>query len=249
MRKTPAIVVGALSLLVALSACGTSGASPAASPAATSPGTPTDPSTLSGITAHGTGHVAGAPDVVTITIGVQTSGAHATDALSANASRAGAVIAALKGHGVADADLQTSQLSLYPQYDSQGAVIRSYQATDTVTAKLHDINKAGGVIDAAVAAAGDAGRLQGVSFSFNDDSQLLAQARGAAVAAAKAQAQQLADGAGVKLGTLRSLSEDTTQSPLYPLGAAASGASAAPTPIQSGTAELTVRVTAVWNLA
>jgi uncharacterized protein YggE len=245
MRKTPAIVAGTISLLLALAACGPSGATAAAA----TPGPVTDASSPVGITSRGTGHVAGAPDVMTITIGVQTSGVHASDALAANATRANSVIATLKSHGVADADLQTSQLSLYPQFDNSGAVIRGYQVTDTVTAKLHDLARAGGAIDAAVAAAGDAGRLQGVSFSFNDDSHLLAQARAAAVAAARTQAQQLADGAGVKLGSLRSLSEDTTPAGPYPYPSnAAAAAGGSGTPVQAGTAELTVQVTALWNL-
>jgi hypothetical protein len=249
MRKTPAIVAGTLSLLVALAACGGSGhtatTSSDAIAAATAPGaTGAGP----GITAHGTGQVAGAPDVVSITVGVQTTAVHASDALSANAARANSVIATLKGHGVADADIQTSQLSLSPQYDNTGNTLRGYNVTDTVTAKLHDIGAAGGAIDAAVAAAGDAGRLQGVLFSFSDDSALLARARAQAVAAAKTQAQQLAGAGGTKLGALRSLSEDVSQSGPYPYGVsnAANGAS---TPVQAGTSELTVAVTAIWDLA
>ena len=195
VKRTPALAIGALSLLLALAGCGPSGGTAGAASGA-GPNTPaaassSDPSTPSGITAHGVGRVTGAPDVMTLTIGVQSTAAHAGDALSANATKADAVIATLKGHGVANADIQTSQLSLYPQYDNNGNTIRGYQVTNTVTAKLHDVTKAGGAIDAAVAAAGDAGRLQGVSFSFNDDSSLLVRARADAVAAARSQAQQL----------------------------------------------------------
>jgi uncharacterized protein YggE len=253
VKRTPAIAIGALSLLLALAGCGASGARPSASPNASpnaqAAGASSDPSTQSGVTAHGVGHVSGAPDVMTITIGVQTTAAHAGDALSANAAKANAVIATLKNHGIANDDIQTSQLSLYPQYDNNGNTIRGYQVTNTVTAKLHDITKAGGAIDAAVAAAGDAGRLQGVSFSFNDDSSLLVKARASAVAAAKAQAQQLAEASGAKLGALRSLSEDTSRTGPVPYALGAAPADSAATPVQPGSQELTVAVTAIWNLA
>jgi uncharacterized protein YggE len=252
VKRTPAAAVVALSLLLVPAGCGSSAASPTAGPNASltaqAAGT-SDPSAPSGLTTHGVGHVSGTPDVVTITIGVQNTAPHAGDALSANAAKANAVIASLKSHGVATADIQTSQLSLYPQYDNGSAnTIGGYQVTNSVTAKLHAVAKAGEAIDAAVTGAGDAGRLQGVSFSFDDDSGLLVRARADAVAAAKTQAQQLADASGAKLGTLRSLSEDSRSSAV-PYAPAAGVADRAATPVQSGSQELTISVTAVWNLA
>ena len=202
-----------------------------------------------GITAHGTGQVSGAPDVMTISVGVNTQAAHATDALGQNASKATAVINSLKGHGVPASDIQTSELSLQPNYDNSGRVITGYQATDVVTAKLHNLTDAGQVIDAAVGAAGDAGRLDGVSFSIDDNSNLLAQARKDAVAAAAAQAQQLASAAGVHLGALRSLSEDVnTPGPINFAEGAAMSAASAPTPVEPGTQQVSVQVTAIWDV-
>ncbi len=249
MRKTPALALSALLLPVALAGCGASrpaaaGPLSAAQVSATSTGPPP------GITARGTGRVTGAPDVMTIDIGVQTRAAHATDALAANAARAGAVISALKGHGVADADVQTSQLSLYPEYTGGGGAIIGYDVDNSVTAKLRDVSKAGATIDAAVAAAGDAGRLQGATFSIDDQSSLLARARKDAVTRARAQAQQLADAAGARLGALRTLAEGVTPAlPVYRGNAAAGASQTAPTPVQPGTQELTVQVTGVWDLA
>jgi uncharacterized protein YggE len=90
--------------------------------------------------------------------------------------------------------------------------------------------------------------MNGVSFSFDDSSQLLAQARKDAVAKAFVQAQQLASAAGIKLGALRSLSEDSApQPPGIFNGAPTAGAPA--TPIQPGTQDVTVQVTAVWDIA
>lgn len=251
MRKNAALALSALLLPVAVAGCGathTAGAGTLSG--APVPGTATGPSP--GITAHGTGQVAGAPDVMTIGIGVQTRAAHAADALGANAARAAAVISALKGHGVDGADIQTSQLSLSPQYaGGAGEVIVGYDVTNSVSAKLREVSRAGATIDAAVAAAGDAGRLQGATFSIDDQSSLLAQARKDAVTRANTQARQLAEAAGAKLGALRTLTEGVTEPTYQPDGGAAAGmpGQATPTPVQPGTQELTVEVTGVWDLA
>jgi uncharacterized protein YggE len=201
-------------------------------------------------TTSGADPAPGTPNVLTISVGVQTTAGHAVDALGQNGQKARAVIDALKGNGVADKDIQTSQLSLWPHYTSPN-VLTGYDVSDTVTAKLRDVGRAGQAIDAAVAAAGDSGRLQGVSFSFDDDTGLKAQARHDAVVQARAQAQQLADAAGVKLGALRSLTE-TSQSTPWPVqfaGATGGAVPAAPTPIQAGTQNLTVEVTTVYDVS
>jgi uncharacterized protein YggE len=252
MRKSTPTLLLAAGAAVALASCaGTprSALAPAVrtvQPIATTSGADPAP----GITAHGVGQISGTPNVLTISVGVQTTAGHAVDALGQNGQKARAVIDALKGNGVADKDIQTSQLSLWPHYTSPN-VLTGYDVSDTVTAKLRDVGRAGQAIDAAVAAAGDAGRLQGVSFSFDDDTGLKAQARHDAVVQARAQAQQLADAAGVKLGALRSLTE-TSQSTPWPVqfaGATGGAVPAAPTPIQAGTQNLTVEVTTVYDVS
>ena len=120
-----------------------------------------------------------------------------------------------------------------------------------MTATLHDLSQAGAVIDAALAAAGDAGTLDGVSFSIADDSPLLAQARLQAVTAARTEAQQLAGAAGLKLVGLRSMS-DQSQSDDYPQATSSAGAAAsaaASVPVQPGTQQTTVQIVAVWNVS
>jgi uncharacterized protein YggE len=253
MRKTTPILALAVLAPLTLAACG--GGRPAASPAVR-PIQPisvsSGPDPTSGIVARGVGRISGTPDVLTLSIGVQTNAAHAADALGENSQKARAVADALKSNGVADKDIQTSQLSLSPHYTSSGS-LSGYDVSNSVTAKLRDVGHAGQAIDAATAAAGDAGRLQGVSFSFDDDSALKAQARHDAVVHAKTQAQQLADAAGVKLGGLRSLSEigQPTSWPVRYDAAAGAAAtpSAAAVPVQAGTQELTVEVTVVYDVA
>ncbi len=202
------------------------------------------------ITAQGVGKVTGTPDVVTIGLGVQTTSTSAQSALDANNKLATDAITVLKDNGVAPEDLQTSQLSVYPTYGDQSQVT-GYQVTNMVTAKLRDISKSGAVIDAVGKSAGDAIRVQQLSFAIDDDSAPRAAARADAVKRAQAQAKQLADGAGVALGPVHSITEIATQNtPYYPaMDAAAATAGAAAPPIESGSLQLTVTVQVVYEIA
>ena len=203
----------------------------------------------SSIVAQATGTISGTPDVVTVVIGVQTQSASAQTALDDNNKRAADVIAVLKESGVAPADLQTSQLSVNPSYDEKGQLITGYQVTNMVTAKLRDISTAGAVIDAAGKTAGDAVRVQQLSFSIDDDSALRAEARADAVKRAQAQAKQMADAAGIQLGAIRSITETPVAMPaVYPSMAAADSA-AGSVPIEPGSQELSVVVQVVYAIA
>ncbi len=201
---------------------------------------------FSGITTRGLGTVTRTPDTVTVVIGVQTRGQSAKGALDANTGKATALIDVLKSKGVAAADLQTSQLSINPTSDSATGRITGYEVTNQVTAKLRDIGAAGGLIDAAGEAAGDAVRLQQLSFSIDDDSASRAQARANAVRQAQAHAKQMADAAGVTLGRIRSITE-VPVGPPSPLGREGAAA-ASPVPIEPGTQELAVMVEVVYAI-
>src|SRR5882762_8069943 len=197
--------------LLALGALTLTACASSASPAGTGAGD------VPGITARGVGTITGTPDVVTVVLGVQTQGPSAQGALDANTRQATALINMLKSKGVADADLQTSELSVNPSYNPSNGRISGYAVTNQVTATLHDIAGAGGIIDAAGDAAGDAVRVQQLSFSIDDDSAMRATARADAVRQAQAQARQMADAAGVRLGQIRSISEVSAPPP-SPLG-------------------------------
>ncbi|MGA9310137.1 MAG: SIMPL domain-containing protein [Pseudonocardiaceae bacterium] len=229
-------------MVLALGAVALAGCSGGGEPAAA---TSTSAGLTPGITTRGLGTVTTTPDTVTIVIGVQTRAQSAKAALDANTDKATALINVLKGKGVAPADLQTSQLSVNPTSDSATGRITGYEVTNQVTAKLHDIGAAGGLIDAAGDVAGDAVRLQQLSFSIADDSAARAQARANAVRQAQAHAKQMADGAGVRLGLIRSITE-VPASPPGPLGRDA--AAAAPVPIEPGTQDLTVMVEIVYAI-
>ena len=134
-----------------------------------------------GITARGIGTVSSRPDTLTIGIGVQTRGRVAQEALDANSRLATSTIDALRAAGVAEADLRTSQLSVSPTQDPNTGRITGYEVSNLLTATLRDVDRAGSVIDAAGAAAGDAVRVQQLEFSVADDSAPRAQARADAV--------------------------------------------------------------------
>jgi uncharacterized protein YggE len=203
------------------------------------------------ISAQGVGKVTAPPDLLTLVIGVETRAASSDAALKENANRANALIDTLKRHGVAAKDIATSQLSISPTYDNAGQRITGYQVSNLVTAKVHDLAGAGSLIDAAAGAAGDAVRIQQIAFSIDDNSALLAQARADAVHRAHDPADQMARAAGVHLGKVRSISEGSSVEPCckYNLGSAPGAAGgAAPTPILPGTQDVTVSVSAVYDV-
>ncbi len=199
------------------------------------------------ITATGSGTVSGTPDTLTVQLGVQTRAATASAALNQNNTAAASLIAKLKSSGVAEKDLRTSSLSVYATYSDNGSTVTGYEVSNMVTATLHDVSKAGALIDAAQSAAGNGIRVDGISFSFADDSSLRAKARADAVKQALTQAKQLADAAGVTVGQVMSISESggSAPMPMYAMPSAAGAADSAATPVLPGSADLTVTVQVV----
>jgi hypothetical protein len=171
--------------------------------------------------------------------------------MSRNAQEATALISTLKSKGVAERDIQTTDLSVNPNFDNKGH-ITGYNVSNTVTVTMHDIKTAGSIIDAAAAAVGNDVRLENVALSISNTSPLLAQARAAAVKDALAQGQQLADAAGVKLGAIRTIDDTGGQIPQPQMfaGAVGDGAlRAAATPVQPGSQELSVDVNVKFAIA
>ena len=128
----------------------------------------------------------------------------------------------MKAQGVADNDIQTqyfniSQVTSWDN-DKQTPVVTGYMVTNTVTVKVRKLlDKAGDVIDAVVAAGGNMIRINGISFTVDDPTPYYVQARDLAAANAADKAQQLAAKAGVKLGKVTYISENTnTATPIYP---------------------------------
>src|SRR5437879_905655 len=122
------------------------------------------------VTTTGHGVVTVVPDQAGVSAGVRTTAATAAAALSENGRIANAVVAALKKAG--GTQLQTQQVSLYPQTDEQGNVT-GYSAQNTVSAKTK-IADAGALIDAAVGAG--ANTVDGPTLTVSDSDALYRQA-------------------------------------------------------------------------
>jgi uncharacterized protein YggE len=199
------------------------------------------------ITVVGVGKVKGTPDVADLSIGVEAQAGTAVDALNTVNDRAQKVLGVLHDAGVDDADIQTSGLSVNPTYDERSH-ITGYGASNSVVARIRDLSKAGAIIDAAAAKAGDNIRVNSITFSIDDDSALLAAARTKAVKRARAQAAQLADGAGVSVGDVLTIDEQTTSTP-FPDARSADVAAGASAPVSPGTETLSVTATVVFAIS
>jgi len=214
--------------------------------AAAPAGERTDSRTINGT---GTGRVRGTPDTMSVDIGVTTRGERAQPAMADNRDQASTVFEALRDAGVEESDIQTTSFSVTPVLDDDGERITGYEVSNTVTATLHDLDRAGAVIDAAAEVAGDDIRIDGVWFSIEDTSELVAVARAEAVKRARAQAEQLAAAAGLGLDDVLSIEE--TSAPATPPVDYAEGdvARAAPaTPINPGMQELFVDVVVTFAI-
>jgi uncharacterized protein len=151
-----------------------------------------------GITVVGTGSVTATPDTAEWSFGVQTSADTAAAALAANSTAMKQVVAALRDAGVEEDDLQTEQVSIYPRTSDDGTSIVGYDASNTVRAKVRGLDKAGALVDAAVAAG--ANQVYGPSLTVSDSEAQYAAAMEKAFDDARARAQAIADKAGVTLG-------------------------------------------------
>ena len=172
--------------------------------------------------------------------------------MAANAKSVNALIALIKEEGVAAADIQTSSLSISPQFPNaaQGSsapqTIIGYVVSDMVTVTARDISRLGALLDKAVNAGANA--MYGVSYGENDPGALLDKARPLAVADARRKAEIYANAGGSKIGRLMSLTEQPGAPPVRFAGRASIQSASAPTPIEAGEDKLTVSVTAQFEL-
>lgn len=204
------------------------------------------------IVVAGTGEIKGTPDTVTLSLGVQTTGPSAVEALNGNNYSATALIGTLKQRGVKAKDIQTSDLSISPNYDKDGH-ITGYGVFNSVTATLHGVKAAGAVIDAAANAVGNAITFNGVQLSIGDNSSrsLIAKARAGAVKQAITHARQLAAAAGVKLGAVRKIDDTGTEipPPQYLSAGRFASDTAAAVPIEAGSQQLSVNVAVTFAVS
>ena len=200
------------------------------------------------ITVTGTGNVSGAPNQLVLSMGVQTSGASVAGALRQANQAVRAITAVLTRSGVRAASIQTSGLSIQPNYDNSGAP-SGYGVSEQLSITLNRLSSAGTQISQAVRAGGNATVIDGVSLNLSDTGSLLAAARAKAVADAKAKAAAYARALGRPLGPVVSMSEgQSAPPPVYPVPFANGARAASSVPVHPGTQQLSVTVTVVFAL-
>jgi uncharacterized protein len=247
MRNKSLIVVSVLLISAALvSACGPSLAAQPVLAQGTEP-TPT-PRTIN---VTGEGKVYLTPDIVNITIGVHTEGKDAAAAVASNNAQSQKVADALKTFKIDPKDIQTTNISIYPQQqtDNQGKPLGiNYVVDNTVYVTLRDITKLGDLLDAVVKAG--ANTINSIQFDVADRSAALSQARTAAVKDAQTQAQELASAAGVTLGDVRTISTygNATPVPMYDVKAAAGVGGGASVPVSAGQLVIVVDANLVYDI-
>ena len=230
---------------------------PAAAEAQTAQSALAATSTLLSLSAQGKS--ARTPYLAIFSAGVVTQGATASEALAANAAAMNRVIATLKKAGLADKDIQTSQISLNPVYSQpeygpngmprQEPRITGYQAVNNVSIRSRNVSGFGKILDALVAAG--ANQVNGPSFQMAEPAAAMDEARLDAMKAARARADLYARAAGLRVVRIVSISESGGYSPPQPIYARAMKveAAAAPTPIQLGEVEAEVNLSVQFELA
>jgi len=197
------------------------------------------------VTVTGEATVAVAPDAAVIRIGVTSQDKTAREASEANAKQMTAVLAAIKDTGIADRDIQTSRLSLQPQYDankSGNARLTGFQASNQVTVRIRDIDKLATVLDRAIASG--ANEMSGIEFVISEQSKMLDQARDDAIADARRKAELYAKAAAARIGNVVSISEEGPAPQPRPMQAMRAGA----VPIAPGEQTLRAVVTVSYEL-
>ncbi len=201
------------------------------------------------------------PDLAVFSAGVTTQGVTAREALSANSQAMSQVIAALRKAGIAERDIQTSNLNLNPvyaqprrlqdgNYEEGPQRITGYQVSNTVNVRQRKLDQYGTVIDTLVSAG--ANQVNGPSFQVENSDAALDEARVAAMKAARARGNLYAQAAGLKVLRVISISESGGYYQPQPMVMMArmSADSAPPAPpVAAGEMQMTANVTVQFELA
>jgi uncharacterized protein len=226
---------------------------PAPVRATTSATTPVTVNTVSAspntVTVVGSGQVNAAPDEALLSLGVSSTRPTAQGALNAAAAEMTHLIAALRTHGVAAQDMQTSSVSLGQNTTCCPTLITGYSGSSSVTVTIHHLANVGPIEVAAVGAVGNDIQLNGVSLTLSDDSSQLQVARVAAMADARSRAGQWAAQTGRKLGPILAVSEVVdSQSSGSACNSGCGGGGDGGVPIEAGQNTVSVNITVEFQL-
>ncbi len=201
------------------------------------------------ISVQGTGEVTSKPDVARLTLGVQIEAQPtAKQAIDQLATKFSAVQKALEATGIKKDDIKTSNVSVNPAYDFQtGRTLRGFEANETVTVTIRDLERVGDVLTQGTAAG--ANQAGGVAFEVDDPTALQEEAQTKAIEDAREKAERLAKTLGVRLGSVKSFKVDAVGGgpPIFGRAEAAVGGDAK-LPVPSGMEELKATVTITYEL-
>lgn len=197
-----------------------------------------------------TGEVTRVPDLALVTAGVTTKAATAGAALQQAAARMARVRSALKAAGIADRDIQTSNINLNPEYrydNNQPPQLTGYSASNSVNVRFRDIANAGKIIDALVAEG--ANQINGPTLTIDKPEAALDEARASAVAAGRARAELYARATGLRVTRIVAVSESGGGFPEpRPMVMMAARAEKADTSIDPGEQKLQVTLNMTFEL-
>lgn len=171
------------------------------------------------ITVSDTGTIYAKPDLALTTLSVISEAKTVAEAMSDNTEKMNAIVGSVKGKGVEDKDLKTTNFNIYPRYEYENKdcsmyycppgkrVLAGYTVSQSLEVKMRDMEKIGEIIEGAtVAGANEVGDLQ---FTIDKQDELKAQAREEAIEKAKAKAKELAKVLGIKLVRINSFNESS----------------------------------------
>jgi uncharacterized protein YggE len=216
--------------------------------------TPTITQTIAGtrLDISATGEVTRVPDVAIITAGVVTRSATASGAIQQAATRMSRVREALRQAGVADRDIQTSNINLNPEYtyaNNQPPKLNGYTASNQVSVRFRDIANSGSILDALVTEG--ANQLNGPNLTIDKPEAALDEARAKAVAQGRARAELYARSLGMRIARVVSVSESGGSFPVpppMPMYARAEVAQAADSKIDPGEQKLQINLAMTFEL-
>lgn len=209
------------------------------------------------VSGEGTAEVA--PDMAVTTLTVVREAETAREALDANSRAMAEILAAMQAEGIEERDLQTSNFSIEPKYvypkdpadgDREPPRIVGYTVSNSLTVRIRDLDRLGAILDRSVTLGVNQGG--GISFTNDDPSEAIEEARVKAMQDAMAKAKTLTGTAGVELGKVLEISENSFRPQPVPMARAKmammEAADSAPVPVAAGENSYSVTVNVTFAL-
>ena len=223
-------------------------------PASAAPEAKTDHQRL--VRMVGTGEASAVPDQISFTLTASARRLDLDDAMEASSGTMRRVLTELADHGVEKADVQTTGLSMHPEYryhPYDPPTLVGYRVTQRASVQVDELVQGGPAISAAIEVGGNGVRVSGIRLGIADPDTVQKRARDAAVESATDKAEQYAAATGQSLGHVVSIRELTGSAqryqPQYAYRGTLDAAEVAKAlPIRAGEDDLKVRIQMVWTL-